>query len=145
VWLPGVADGNFTQNTGLVNGGTQIAIGLKDVDAVANTTNTAKLNGYFEISTIYEWIPSNLAGGVTVAPTCPPPYTVSDCLQIVKNNIPEIITGDIVPFLMNKTATYVVDKGTEWFKREVTGGVQGTSKAPKSNMTSAREVRIEIF
>jgi len=74
-WLPTAADEFYTNplvNVASENSGGTVGIVLLGVDAVAGVPN-----GYFEATTIYEWIPAVANGAApAVAPSLP--FTVND-------------------------------------------------------------------
>lgn len=84
-WLPTAVDENFTDVTVANNNGAGAVIFvLSGVDAV-NTTTIQTLNGTFEVSIVWEWLPSTLAGSITVSPKAPLPYTSQQILGTIQD------------------------------------------------------------
>lgn len=84
-WMPTSSDESF--NIGGGSGGGSLSIILSGVDATFTTGTTANINGYFEYTAVYEWVPQ-LTGtnstGVTMAPKAPLPFTTQDVLATIR-------------------------------------------------------------
>lgn len=80
-WLPSMNDERFTTSSGTVNGvGTVFAL-LSGVQlgAVAASGVPNKLNGFFRVTTVWEWTPER-ANGLVVDPRTPSGWSVSEVL-----------------------------------------------------------------
>lgn len=90
-WLPSTEDQIFTPyNSTAVSGGTVFAV-LMNADATFSSTTTADLAGYFEVTTVYEWVPTQNNLDVSVNLRTPPPFTINDHQSMIKN-IGEFLT-----------------------------------------------------
>jgi len=81
-WIPSAADENFT-TTGDYNDagcGTAFCV-LKDIDCTATSTTNAVVNGYVEVTTVWEWTPAMLSNLAVDART-PSPYTSQQVLAM---------------------------------------------------------------
>jgi hypothetical protein len=125
-WLPTAVDENFTDVASASNTAAgSVFIALRNVDALYNSTTTIAFNGYIEITTVYEWVPSRNRG-VTVAPKAPLPYTsqqllstIGDLGQYVFNGVRAMGNGNIVA-------------GAQMGMRLLTHGYGGTKQRPSS-------------
>ncbi|APG76270.1 hypothetical protein 3 [Changjiang tombus-like virus 5] len=81
-WLPTSHDEEFTtvEQANSTSVGT-VFMALKGVDAVAKSSTSATLNGYFEITTVWEWTPATTTG-LCVDPRTPSPYTSQTVLSM---------------------------------------------------------------
>lgn len=77
-WLPTEADQDWTTtadaSTSTTFEGGGVFISLSGVDATGSSATTANINGRIEITTVYEWQPSQL--GPAQAPMAPPAFTI---------------------------------------------------------------------
>lgn len=92
-WLPGPQDEVFTSTaaTSSVGVGT-VFFSFSSVDATYNTTTTATLNGYFEATVVWEWLP--LAGSsLTIGLKSPSPYTTQQVLSTFKDLSSAVFNG----------------------------------------------------
>jgi len=84
-WLPTAPDEGFTTVNDLKAGtGTVMVTGI-NVDGKYNTTNNILLEGYVEITTVWEWTPSAVSTGIVAAPKAPPPYTTQQFLSTIED------------------------------------------------------------
>jgi hypothetical protein len=82
-WLPTAVDENFTNvNMTSNTGAGTINMILIGADWAYNSATQVTLNGYLELSTVWEWIPANLSG-VNIAPRSPSPYTSQQILATI--------------------------------------------------------------
>lgn len=90
-WLPADADQIFTPySSTAVEGGTTFIV-LGNASATYATTTTASLNGYFELTTVYEWQPNGTSSDISVSLKAPPSFTVNQHQSSIKN-IAEFLT-----------------------------------------------------
>jgi hypothetical protein len=109
-WLPCSVDEAFsdvatTDNSSLA-GGTMF-MGLQNVDAICISSTVAQLNGYFEATIVWEWLPK-VADGLVPAPRKPLPFTTQQALSTI---------GDIGSFLFGNMSN-------GFFREAVTYGVR---------------------
>lgn len=83
-WLPTPVDENFTDVAASnVGGAGTVFFALQGVDATGNGT-TATLNGTYEFTAVWEWVPSVLgATSTNVSPVPPPPFTSQQILSSI--------------------------------------------------------------
>jgi hypothetical protein len=90
-WLPTQVDERFTTVTeGNLSGRGTVLFLLRNVDCTSGTASST-VNGYFRVTTIWEWTPAT-PFGVSSDPVVPPPTTTQQILGGVKN-IRDIIYG----------------------------------------------------
>lgn len=96
-WLPAAIDQNWigATNAGSVPSvddvdGASMYVVLKGCDATQINGTQWTFNGYFEVTTVWEWEPPAASGG-TALPTPPPPFTISEHQSTI---------GDIGGFLL---------------------------------------------
>lgn len=82
-WLPTAVDENFTA----VEVANNTAAGcvfyvLRGIDGTVTSTTTAALAGYFEVTTVWEWVPERTTG-LNTAPKAPLPYTTQQVLATI--------------------------------------------------------------
>lgn len=119
-WLPTAVDENFTDV--LVGNNTaagSVYFALKDVDGTAVSGTAATANGYFELTTVWEWVP-NVTTGACVAPKAPLPYTSQAVLATI---------GDMGAYLFHGVRAVgagvvrgMVQEGVRYASGRVTGG-----------------------
>jgi len=96
-WLPNSTDGDFGQNTNIGINGAAIYLALRGIDgkmenchtyAPGATTRdgisgacTISLNGYFEVTTVWEWIP-DVKWTIVQNPVRPLAFTLNDVLSL---------------------------------------------------------------
>jgi len=83
-WLPTAVDENFTTKAQTNTAGGTMLLALVDVDATATAANTATLNGYLEVTIVWEWIPS-ASNGEAMAPKAPMPYNTQQYLSTIND------------------------------------------------------------
>jgi hypothetical protein len=82
-WLPTAVDENFTELAAANNAGAgAVGVVLRGVDSTYSSTTVAALNGYCEVTTVWEWVPQK-ANGLAVAPKAPLPYTSQQVLATI--------------------------------------------------------------
>jgi hypothetical protein len=93
-WLPTNVDQNWSdygvQELSGTGGGC-VTIAFKGVDATGQTATTAYLNGYIEVTTIWEWVPT-ARGGLSSNPRPVPRFTIQDHQSSIKD-IGEFLFG----------------------------------------------------
>lgn len=118
-WLPTADDQNWmsANSTAGISNGTMTLI-LYNVDATATSTTSATLNGYVEVTIVWEWIPTSTGtaagGGLSMAPATGTRFTINDHQSTIR---------DIGAFLLEgvrNTASAV----TEGFVMGLSGGVR---------------------
>lgn len=91
-WLPTLSDERFTTSIeGNLTGRGTCTVALRAVDSTATSPTTTQLNGYFRVTTIWEWTPS-VTSGMCLDPVPPVPHTTQAILGGIKN-IRDIIYG----------------------------------------------------
>jgi len=125
-WLPTAADEVFTSvssSTPIVTGTGTLFSALNNVDATYVSTTTAALNGWYEFTAVYEWIPA-LFSSLTVAPKPPIPFTSQQYQSTIK---------DIGAFLLHGIRT-----GGEAAGRGVLRGAMQIAAQTIGSYTSSR-------
>lgn len=80
-WLPTQTDEPFTtQATPNSTSAGTVFLQLYNVDATATSANTFSLNGFVEITVVWEWEPTTTGTGITTAPRAPLPFTSQSVL-----------------------------------------------------------------
>jgi len=82
-WLPTAVDENFT-DVAMANNpsaGSLIVV-LNGVDGVVAGATSGSVNGYIEITAVWEWVPPR-TGGMPAAPKAPLPYTSQQVLSTI--------------------------------------------------------------
>lgn len=88
VWMPGTNDGFWTNNNAAwasanyPTPGAQVWFCLRNVDGTATTTAAGVLNGYFEITAVWEWLPA-AALSIVQAPRKSLSFTLNDVLSSI--------------------------------------------------------------
>lgn len=134
-WLPTEVDETFTtQLAGNNSGAGSVFMVLKGVDGIVTAANVVTMNGYFEMTTTYEWIPNQL-NSVTVAPRAPLPYTSQQLLSTIMDMGSYLFDGvrmgsgralRTAGFMMGAAATQSI----------LTGGVRPNSRRMGYNIGS---------
>jgi len=83
-WLPSAVDENFTTNGTVSAQAGSVFVVLRGVDGAAYSTTQIGFNGYFEFTTVWEWLPAQGAG-IAVAPKAPVPYTSQQVLGTISD------------------------------------------------------------
>lgn len=84
-WLPTIEDEQFTTISDLNDfGAGAVIISLREIDGVAETPTILRLNGFLEITTVWEWVP-NGAGGIAVSPKPPSAATSQQVLSTISD------------------------------------------------------------
>lgn len=92
-WLPTAVDETFTTTAAPSDPGAgSVIFALTGVDSTVTATSRT-LNGSFEVTTVWEWIPDLAAGGVTSSPQTPLPYTSQQVLATIGDLGPYIYEG----------------------------------------------------
>jgi hypothetical protein len=121
-WLPTAVDENFTAVEVANNTGAgAVFFTLRGVDATATTTTSCTLNGYFEVTTAWEWVPEK-ATGLNVAPRAPLPYTTQQVLSTI---------GDIGAYVFEGLRT----AGPGIMRATMQAGVQYLTRGVKQSYT----------
>lgn len=82
-WLPTAVDENFTATEVANNTAAgSVFFALRGIDGVGASTTTATLAGYFEVTTVWEWVPERTTG-LNTAPKAPLPYTTQQVLATI--------------------------------------------------------------
>lgn len=81
-WLPTLVDERFTSNETNVVGGGTLTLMLRGVDGVASSATSALINGYIEVTTVWEWTPAATTG-LVLAPKVPNPFTTQGVLSTI--------------------------------------------------------------
>lgn len=138
-WLPTIVDSEFvTVSFSDARGGTVFLAGL-GVDGVQSTTNGV-LNGYVEVTTIWEWEPvaDNSAGtsSINVTPTPPAPFTLNDYLPRIKN-IGAFVADGIGALAQSAGGPlgYTVARATSYVSSVLTGGVKQVRRGAPAMLT----------
>lgn len=90
-WLPTAGDEvwNFVgPGTSIIVGQGSVQMVLRGVDGIATSATTAQISGYFEATTVWEWIPSESSvttNGITLDPRKPLPFTTQQVLSKIQN------------------------------------------------------------
>lgn len=94
-WLPTLSDERFTTvSEGNLTGRGTVLMVLRNVDATAGNAGAPwTINGFFRVTTIWEWTPA-VGQGMTLDPVPPAPYTTQTILGAVKN-VRDIIYGAV--------------------------------------------------
>lgn len=93
-WLPTLSDERFTTaSEGNLTGRGTVLMVLRGVDATTTAVASSTLNGYFRVTTIWEWTPA-VSQGLTLDPAPPVPHTTQSILGTVKN-VRDIIYGAV--------------------------------------------------
>lgn len=105
-WLPSAVDEAFT-TTGATaqTGAGSIFMVLKGVDATNQSATVASLNGSFEVTIVWEWIPTAATGAV-ISPQAPLPYTSQQVLSTISD------MGNYVFHGLRSGVSMVRDTGT---------------------------------
>lgn len=86
-WLPSAADETwgFAGNTSFYIGPASVQLVLYNVDGTALTATQAAPNGLMEVTTVWEWIPSETSTntGIVLDPRTPLPYTTQQVLSSI--------------------------------------------------------------
>jgi hypothetical protein len=84
-WLPTTIDEVFTTTSApnVVGAGT-VYCALYGVDAIATSSTAGNVNGFVELTTVWEWIPI-AANGLVISPQAPPPYTSQQILSTISD------------------------------------------------------------
>lgn len=108
-WLPGPSDSFFHPKSLAYNTESMGTMGmvLQGVDATFTAANRAQVNGYFELTTVYEWIPAGVTGVPPVKP--PPRFTLQQALNAFGDRIMEFLYG----ITTNKSFVGLLTKGVE--------------------------------
>lgn len=92
-WLPTVDDQGWIAAGGSVPAGAGTIVGvLTRVDGIAEAADTVVLNGYVEVTIVWEWTPSGYAAGLAYAPIKAPAFTINDHQRTI---------GDIGRYLLD--------------------------------------------
>jgi hypothetical protein len=83
-WLPTIVDERFTTNDASPVGGGTIGLMLRGVDGVAASATAVSINGFVEVTTVWEWTPAP-GSGLVLAPKLPPPYTTQDVISGIRD------------------------------------------------------------
>jgi hypothetical protein len=84
-WLPTAVDENFTNTQASVNTGAgTILFALRGVDGTNTSTTAGQANGFFQISTVWEWVPTGTIG-LSVAPRPPIPFNTQQVLGSIRD------------------------------------------------------------
>lgn len=84
-WLPTAVDENFTTTAAASNTGAgSVTFCLAGVDGTNTSATTARTNGQFQITTVWEWLPAGTTG-ITVSPQPPLPYTSQQVLGTIRD------------------------------------------------------------
>lgn len=86
-WLPTSTDENFVEHGGAATSisnttGGAVFASLRNVHAIYTAANTIKIQGFFEITTVWEWVP-DAGWGLAAAPKAPLPYTSQQVLSTI--------------------------------------------------------------
>jgi hypothetical protein len=120
-WLPTITDEKWTQTTA----GNDLSAGcvfmaLKNTDAIVLLGGvTAALNGSFEVTTVWEWVPYSAAAGVSIAPRAPSPYTTQSVLSTIRDMGAFLFSGEVGSAIRGAASHY----GQQAITRALTGGV----------------------
>jgi len=84
-WLPSSIDEEFTSTgAGLGKGAGSVIMILKGVDGTNTSATSTQVNGSFEVTTVWEWIPA-VNQGATISPSSPLPYTTQQVLSTIED------------------------------------------------------------
>lgn len=84
-WLPTAVDENFTNTAAASNSGAgSVLFALRGVDGTNTSTTAGVANGFLQLTTVWEWVPSSITG-LSVSPTPPLPYTMQQVLGTIKD------------------------------------------------------------
>lgn len=93
-WLPTAIDQEWQDplvtDTSQASGGSVLLVGA-GVDATALTTTVAQINGYMEVTTVWEWTPAT-SSGLSVMAAAPSPVTIQNVLSTI-GNIADFVLG----------------------------------------------------
>lgn len=125
-WLPTAADETyFTTNTSATTPGCgSIQFMLRNVDGVASSTTALALNGFFEVTTVWEWLPTETQG-TTMTPRVPMPYTTQGLLSSI-TDLGEFLYGHSYSGSFGQAMRSVAGY-SKAAARLLTGGVQYTA------------------
>lgn len=108
-WLPTMEDQSWRDvvvyDGSSAGGGTLLIVG-NSVDGTYLGPSTAAVNGYIEITTVWEWTPA-VAQGLAVQPTPPSPYTIQQLLSTI-GNISDFVLGVATRPSVQRAVTYGV-------------------------------------
>lgn len=130
-WLPSAADENFSNASSTIRNGGAATVVLSSVDAVAASTTSWVVNGYVEVTGVWEWTPSLTgASGIAVNPQAPLPYTTQQLLATIGN------MGDYI-FRGVRSAGYgAMVAGAQGIAMGLTRGVQtAATRGPALRLT----------
>lgn len=82
-WLPAAADESWGPLLGGAGGGT-LFCALSAVDGLASTATSATVQGYIEITTVWEWTPQ-ATQRLTISPKAPSPFTTQYLLSTIND------------------------------------------------------------
>lgn len=124
-WLPTTADQVFssvvTDGSGISYEGGCVFASLVNIDSVALNATSWVAQGYFEITTIWEWVPRNdnaANGSLTTAPRPPPPFSINDHQSTITD------IGQYLLYGLRQGANYAAKKVVEYAPALLTGGVK---------------------
>lgn len=85
-WLPTIADERWTsafeQNS---SGAGNMFVTLQGVDGIATSANRVVINGYFEITTVFQWTPDYSLSAIKTNVFAPSPYSSQQILSTIKD------------------------------------------------------------
>jgi len=81
-WLPTDADESWVVLGSSAGGAGCVYLVGKGVDSTATSATAAGINGYVEVTTIWEWQPA-LTNGINAAPRAPAPFTTQGVLSSI--------------------------------------------------------------
>jgi hypothetical protein len=82
-WLPTAPDEGFTNILDNKPSAGTVSVSGIAIDGVYSTTTSVRLSGYVEVTTVWEWTPTQASTNIVASPKAPPPYNTQQFLSTI--------------------------------------------------------------